>query len=228
MPNFHYCFQYSDEYWDLHIGIPTTSQFDRIITGEGEISTQHVGYMYELIAERLLKEAVKKDEFKDLYWPRRGKKLESNAFSAFENKKNINIEHVGFITENDDTIYKIGSSPDFLVSSEERPMQAGEIKCPAPWTHIGYMLDGPDSANFRKKYKQQVQGQMLVGGFDKIYFVSYHPQMPLYILETGRDERYLKKMVNVLKQFCELLANRLVEVRKMGEFIVTEKPVQPV
>lgn len=236
MPNFYYCDQYSDEYWDLHTGVPTTSQFSRIITGEGNPSESFRGYMYELIAERLLREAVKKDELKDQYWIKRGKQKEPEARTAFQKKTKLYIELVGFVTENcaqpggqEDTIYKVGSSPDFVVPlRDKRPKIGGEIKVPAPWTHIGYMLDGPDSANYRKTYKQQVQGQLFVCGLEKIYFVSYHPQMPLYIIETGRDDKYIEKMQKCLTDFCEELARKLVDARKMGDFIVTPKSVQPI
>jgi hypothetical protein len=224
MPTFHHVEQYSARYWELRCGVPTASQFHRIITSEGEASKSHTAYMYELIAQRLLNEDFKKEELKDVYWPQRGKELEDEAFecASFEIKKSVS--KIGFVTENDNTIYKIGCSPDFLV---EGVKEAGEIKCPAPWTQIGYILDGPDANSFQKKYKQQVQGQLLVTGYDKIYFVSYHPQMPLCVYETGRDETYIKIMSKLLKQFCEKLAKNLVEARKAGEYIVRE-PVQSV
>ena len=54
---------------------------------------------------------------------------------------------------------RIGCSPDRTVMEKGGRYSLVEIKCPAPWTHIGYLLDGPGA-----DYRQQVQGQLLVTG----------------------------------------------------------------
>jgi len=218
MPKFHWDIdQYSDAWWALRSGKPTASQFERIITQEGEASAQARSYMYELIAERLLNEPVKKDELSKQYWPKRGSKLEDDAIERFVTEYKLPVRRVGFV-ETDDG--RLGCSPDCLVGDGVK-IGIG-IKCPAPWTHIGYLLDGPDAGKSRKSYKQQVQGQMLIGEWELMYFVSYHPQMPLYVLQTTRNRIYIDKMARVLDSFCKTL-DALTEIaRSKGAYLLRE------
>ena len=47
--------QYSPEWYALHIGRPTSSRFDDILTpSKLELSKSRKKYMYQLVAERLL------------------------------------------------------------------------------------------------------------------------------------------------------------------------------
>jgi hypothetical protein len=173
--------------------------------------------MYELIAERLLCEAVKKEEISKLYWPKRGLEMQEQAVERFVTEYKMSVRRIGFVETDDE---RIGCSPDYLVGDGSKI--GIEIKCPAPWTHIGYLLDGPDAGSSKKSYKQQVQGQMLVGEWELMYFVSYHPQMPLYVLPTQRDRSYVSKMARVLDSFCKTLDSLTEIARSKGEFLLKE------
>ena len=45
--------QYSDEWWEARRGLPTASQFKRIVKANGERSTQRAAYLYECAAVRI-------------------------------------------------------------------------------------------------------------------------------------------------------------------------------
>ena len=58
MPIFHDVAQYSEEYDRLKIGIPTSSNFHKIVTPQGKPSKQWREYACVLIAERILQQRI--------------------------------------------------------------------------------------------------------------------------------------------------------------------------
>jgi hypothetical protein len=198
--------QGTPEWYALRIGIPTASMFHKIITPGGKPSAQARGYMYRLIAERLLNEQMESglDRIEHI---ERGKMDEPNARAQLSFTHNLELEPVGFVT---DDAGRMGCSPDRLVAGSP---EAVEIKCPAPWTQIGYLLDGPGD-----DYRPQVQGQMLVGEFEKVHFYSWHRQMPPKYLITNRDEKYIAVLFGLLDRFLDELDAETARARKMGSY----------
>ena len=206
----HYMEQYSAEWRERHLGIPTSSQFHRIVTPKGEPSKQAVDYMYELIAAKLLQEEMNKVSGAAIFAMERGRRLEAEAAEDFRERYNLPIETVGFITNDEETM---GCSPDRLIQGRNECL---EIKCPLPWTHIGYLLDGPGA-----DYRQQVQGQLMIGEFDCCHFYSYHPQMPPFLHIGLRNEAYIRAMRVILEDFCGVLEAKTVQARSLGVFKVS-------
>ena len=97
----------------------------------------------------------------------------------------IDTEPVGFITTDDGLI---GASPDRLVKGAPIGL---EIKCPAPHTHLAYLLDGT-----APEYKPQVQGQMLVAELERVDLYSYHDRMPPCTIKTPRDDAMAPEKVD--------------------------------
>ena len=64
-----------------------------------------------------------------------------------------------------------------------------EVKCCAPATHMGLLLDG-----LGEDYRQQVQGQMLMADLPWVDLYAYHPQLPPVLVRTWRDEPYIERM----------------------------------
>jgi len=168
--------------------------------------------MYHLVAERLLRETMEipiKSEHVE-----NGKLREAEAITKFIDKSGLSglsLKPVGFVTTNDG---RIGASPECLVGSKG----GLEVKCPAPWTQIGYLMDG-----LGNDYRPQVQGQLYVGEFEVMHFFSYHPRMPAKYIETHRDEKYIKALDEALKAFCEELDKQTERVRKMGEWFILDE-----
>lgn len=206
--------QGSVEWSEARRGIPTASQFEKIITPTGKPSEQAVPYMNRLIAEILLNESM--DDQLHVEWVERGKELEPHARAQFQFLENCEVELVGFVTDNDG---KVGCSPDGVI--KDKP-EAVEIKCPAPWTQIGYLLDGPGP-----KYKPQVQGQLMIGDFERVHFYSYHPSMPALHLITLPDKAYQKLLRQYLADFLETLDARLDRARSLGAYAAARKYVTP-
>jgi hypothetical protein len=199
------CEQGSPEWLSARLGIPTASNFDKILTPGGKLSESAKKFAYYLAAEHLLNRQL--ESIDHLEWVARGKEMEETAVKNYEFLQEVKTRKVGFITTNDGLI---GASPDRLIVGTNGGV---EIKCPAPHTHIGYMIEG-----FDKKYKVQVQGQMYVAELDFVDRYSYHPEMPPFLDHTTRDEPFILLLADALKQFCDDLAEIIRKAKSSGFF----------
>ncbi len=192
------------------LGVPTSSEFHRIVTPTGKLSSQAGGYMHRLIAEAVLNKPLLSLE--GLEWIERGKELEPQAARMYEFDTEAQTAVVGFITTDDG---RMGCSPDRLIVGQPGGL---EIKCPAPQTHIGYMLEG-----FGKDYQVQVQGQMLVTGWEWVDRYSFHPEMPPVRVRTPRNDAFIVNLRGALEEFCDNLAAAMEKVRAAGFFARREE-----
>ena len=204
--------QGSDEWKRLRLSIPTASQFDKIVTPTGRLSKQADALMYRLAAQHFLQRDL--TEIGNLYWVNRGRDLEESGALAYEFARGVETKRVGFITTNDG---RIGASPDRLVIGQPG---AVEMKCPAPATHIGYLIHG-----FGPDYYCQAQGQMLVGEFAWVDLVSYYPGFPLVIERFERDEEFINTLRDALNKFCIELAAMILRLEEMGAQILNAPEV---
>ena len=198
---------------NVRLGIPTASCFEKIVTPGGKLSTQSRKYMYWLLAEKVLNRSL--ESLEGLEWVERGKLLEPDAIRMYEFENDVTTQAVGFITTDDGLI---GCSPDRLVGNDGM----AEIKCPAPQTHVGYMIDG-----FGADYKPQVQGQLYVAEREWVDRYSYSPEMPPHRDRTYRDEPYIKFLSDALKDFNEQFAEALEKLKLSGFFLERSRLLTP-
>jgi hypothetical protein len=207
--------QGSTGWYEARMGRPTASNFHKIVTPKGEPSKQAVKYLYRLLAERLLHETMD-DEIGFVQWVARGKEQEPNAVAMFNFTNEVELEPGGFVTTNDG---RLGASPDRML----RNMSEGvEIKCPAPWTQLEYLFDGPGD-----DYKPQVQGQILVGEFRAVHFYAWHPQMPPLHKVTVPDRNYQGVLRSALSSFCDALDVMEGRARAIGAYAVMRRVQRP-
>jgi hypothetical protein len=90
---------------------------------------------------------------------------------------------------------------------------AVEIKCPSPHVQLGYLLDGVTD-----DYRPQVMGQILIGELERADLYAFHPQCPPALIQTGRDDEYLKKLADALGAFNGTLADMFERAKKLGAF----------
>lgn len=201
MPKYYYDVEQKSEAWDnLHVGLPTSSNFEKIITPTGKKSSQWKSYAHGLIGEKLLKRRT--DTFSN-EWMDRGTIMEIDAVSEYELQRDIDTVKIGFITDDEHTM---GCSPDRLVGEEGLL----EIKCPKPNTFVGYVLED----TIQKDYYPQLQGQLFVSGRKWVDIMAFHPeltQLPV-IVRMERDPTYLMVMEGLLKQFNEYLVDSLITI----------------
>ena len=181
--------QQSPEWAAARLGIPTASEFDKIITTKGEPSKQAQKYLYQLAGERV--SGFKEETYTNASMAR-GVLLEAEAREFYELTQDVQIQQVGFCFQ--DEALKFGCSPDGLVGEDGLI----EIKCPIISTHVGYLLDG----GLPMDYFQQVQGQLFVTGRKWTDFVSYYPGLKPLKIRVLRDEPFLLKLKAALDSFC--------------------------
>jgi len=176
----------------LRVGIPTASQFHRILTpGKLELSKQCGDYANELLAEQHL--GVPLDSATSGFMER-GTILEKKAFSFYELQRDCTLEKVGFVARDDG---RVGCSPDAFIVNEPGGV---EIKTPAADTHIGYLLGAAG-----EKYKLQVQGCLWLCEREYWDFVSYNPEMPSTIVRFDRNDEIITKIDKAVSQFLDYL-----------------------
>lgn len=200
----HNVVQGSEEWRHLRMGVPTASEFHRILTPGGKPSKSAEPYMCELLGELLMGRPLEKPTYP---WMQRGNDLEEEAANWYELQRDIGAKLVGFCTTDDGLI---GASPDRLVGEDGLL----EIKCPSPDAHVRYLLF-PDKG-VDEVYKVQVLGQLYVTERTWCDVVSYHPELPSVIVRVERDEEYIAKLDAALHAFCEQLALAKAELQRRG------------
>jgi len=206
--------QGSEEWLKLRLGVPSASQAHRIITPGGKRSTQADGYMYELIAERLLHAPMGRDLSQNQF-VQAGIVNEPLAASQFEVLEGVKLELAGWVTTDDG---RMGCSPDRIIAGNRR--EAVEIKCPQPPNMMRYLLDGPGD-----DYRAQVQMQMLVGDFEVVHFYAYHERMPAAHIVVKRDATYQRSLGQYLREFCDKLDGETERAKRLGAYIPIEEVI---
>ena len=193
--------QRSPEWFEARLGVPTSSNFAKIITMSGKPSTQSKNYMYKLAGEKVSK--VIEDSYQNAAMAR-GIELEDEARQMYQIVSGNAVEEVGFCITEGDMI--CGASPDGLMGDDGLI----EIKCPAVHTHVGYLMDN----KLPSEYFQQVQGQLLVTGRKYCDFVSYFPGIKPLIIKVERDEDFLKLLKVELTMFCGKLNMTIKQLKE--------------
>jgi hypothetical protein len=196
----HQCIQGTPEWLHLRAGIPTASEFDKIITPGGKPSKSEESYRYRLLAERCMGHPCA--EYISL-WMQRGSQMEIDAVRFYELQTDIKTIPVGFITNDSETV---GASPDRLVGEDGLL----EIKVPAEHTHMGYLLA---SGGAYEAYKVQVQGQLWVTDRLWVDVLSFHPELPPAMIHIERDEDFINKIESLVIAFSH-------ELEKDYEFVL--------
>lgn len=183
------CEQRSDEWYEVRLGVPSASSFDKLITMKGEPSKQAEKYLYKLAGEKV--SGIVEDTYQNGAMIR-GCELEDEARELYQFITGNDVEQVGFCL----TDY-CGCSPDGLIGDDG----GLEIKCPNMATHVEYLLNG----GLPSTYYQQVHGSMYVTGRKWWDFMSYYPNIKPFIVRVERDEAFMKAFDAQIKQFSQRL-----------------------
>lgn len=213
--------QNSPEWLMLRLGIPTASEFDRIITPKtGKLSSQSDGYMCRLLAEFILGYPLEQEGTE---WMIRGQEMEDAAIEAAEFMLEVETDRVGFITTDDGMI---GCSPDRTWKNGKRGC---EMKCPSPAIHVGYMRGNRNAID--DKYRCQLAGQIWIAEFEGVDVFSYHPDFPTVHIAVEHDdkmEEFIGNLSGAVRQFSDLLEAAKVELtQKYGPFVRRAPPAEP-
>ena len=194
--------QGSKEWFDVRLGIPTASQFDRILTpSKLKYASGASTYLNELLAEWMLGEPL---DATMTDWMDRGTELEAEALRYWEFQRNADARQVGFCTNDAGTV---GASPDALVD----PNGGLEIKNRAAKNHVGFLL-GDDPIP-----RGQVQGGIWICERDWWDVLSYNPRLPPVLIRVYRDEKYIKALSDAMTQFLDELEQGKQLLARLGK-----------
>lgn len=196
------CEQRSDAWFRARAGVATASNFGKLLTSTGKLSSQAEGYADQLVAEWLTGYPISMEQTQ---WMQRGVELEGEARAYYEFNREVDVTEVGLLLRDD---RRVGCSPDGLVGDDGML----EIKCPAPHTHVNYLIGG----ELPGQYQAQVQGQLYVAERQWCDFVSYHPDMAPLIVRVERDEDYIETLANALDSLIAKVDQRKEKLADRG------------
>jgi len=192
--NIHPAPQGSPEWHEARLGIPTASQFHRIVTpaklkpGSGAET-----YRMELLAEWV--SGIASDAASGPFLER-GTEQESHARGWYAFERDVEPVEVGLCLSDDGLV---GASPDALVGEDGLL----EIKTPGLAKHLGFLLAGPG-----REYALQIQGQLWVTGREWCDWVSFNPDpsIPSKLLRYPRVPEIQDALTKYIPEFVAELA----------------------
>ncbi len=191
------CIQGSPEWYKIRCGIPSASNFDKLLTVDGKVSKQRTKYLYQLAGETIT--GIPEESYQNGAMLR-GKEMEAEAKELYSLITGQEVKEVGFCLAEG-----FGCSPDGLVAKKGLV----EVKCPNLATHVGYLLENI----LPTEYFQQIQGQLLVTGREWCDFFSYYPGLKPLLIRVKRDEKFIALLEAELKTFCAELKEVVKKIR---------------
>ncbi len=189
------CVQGDPVWINARLGLPTASNFDRIITPTGKPSAQAPKYLAKLVAEWFLGESL--DDYQSGFMER-GTELEPQARAFYEFDTEQTVREVGLCLTD---FGNAGCSPDGLVGDDG----GLEIKTPSAEVHMGYVIGGMPT-----DYFVQVQGCLWVTGRSWWDLQAWNPALPKVRVRYHRDEKF----INALAVEVDAFADRLSDARE--------------
>jgi hypothetical protein len=187
---FHDVIQGSDDWYELRRGIPTASNFSRIITAKTmKLSAQADDYICELVGDKyshFMPERVENYTTRPMQF---GQMAEEEARRFYSLERNVDVTNGGFATTDDG---RFGCSVDAFVGDDG----CLEIKAPLAKTQVRYLLDGGLPAD----YRAQVAGHLIVSGRAYCDFLAYAVGLPPLLVRVVPDE-FTAKLRDALEQF---------------------------
>ncbi len=212
MPIIHTCEPRSREWFALRAGIPTSSEFHKIMTPKTKkLSDQAGAYRNRLLAEWVLGQPIEEVPYQSQYMER-GQELEDQAVAAYELQTDCETSPGNFITTDDGML---GCSPDRLIG-DVGDLELKSLSLPK---QIGFALTGIEDA-----YKCQVQGRLLIHEREWVDLFCYHPRFSIDPLRTYRDEEFIEVLKPLLAQFVEQMLKAREELEKRFGPFVREAP----
>lgn len=191
--------QGSEEWLKARCGVVTASNFSKVFTTAGKLSTSRDGLVNQAVAESLMGKPVEMFKSEAM---QRGNDLEPQARAMAELLLDVDISELGLVKMDK---HEIGCSPDGVWKDD-----GIEIKCPNAATHIGYLRAG----KLPTTYVQQVQGTMLVLHLEQYHFLSFHPDLPPFLITVRRDDKLLNLAEPLLIETADIIQEETLKLRK--------------
>lgn len=187
--------QNEPEWLQLRAGMPTASNFAKLITSKGEPSKSLPTYANLLAAELFAQKPL--NDFEGNQWTERGHELEEDARSQYEFLNDCDVQQVGFVTDDEKSF---GCSPDGLVNDDGMT----EIKCLKTENHVEAILYFEKHKKCPPKYVPQTQGQIHVCQRKWCDLIFFHPDLPTLTIRQEPDEEVIGGLISQLHRVREV------------------------
>jgi len=198
--------QSSPEWFALKLGLPSASNFHKIVKMDGTRSKERAAYLDKLANERITGRSGKQWELSAF---NRGKEMEPESRLTFELKFGVDVSQVAFVYK--DERKRFGCSPDGLIAWDGGPIVAG-FETKDAISRIQY--ERLQAGILPAIHHRQVQGSMYVCDAKQWYFRSYCTGMRPLDVVVDRDEKFIKKLKVELELFCDELDSTVEKYRK--------------
>jgi YqaJ-like viral recombinase domain len=193
--------QNSPEWLQARAGIPTASQFSKILAkGEGKTRRE---YMMKVAGEILTGQPM--ESFSNEH-TERGHTMEAEARDLYAFQSGAALDRVAFIRNG-----RAGASPDSLIGEDG----GAEIKTKLPHLLIDVILKD----DFPPEHKAQVQGTLWITKRQWWDIAIYWPGMPLFVKRAYRDEAYIHRLATEVDRFNSELDEVVAQIRRRGEAV---------
>lgn len=207
------CTQGTPEWHLVRLGIPTASQFHRILTPKTrKYAAGAETYRNELLADWVRGYPL---GFEGNGHTERGTELEPEAREYYE-LAGHEVVQVGFVLR--DRAGKVGCSPDALVGDDGLL----ELKCPDLKQHIAYLINPQSLVD---EYFGQVQGNLYVTGREWADIMAYSPGLPKVVQRVTPDADYQAKLDDALANFIDDLDRQKAKLAKYKRTVTAEELV---
>lgn len=205
---FHNVEQNTEAWLMLRVGIPTASDFERILTPKKfERSRQADDYMFRKIAEWINGKPIYEEQYQSRYMEH-GVEYEDKAVAAYETLMEVETAAGGFWTIDSGMA---GCSPDRMVGDDG----ILEIKCPALSKQVKAFFLGVEADHLC-----QLMGQLWITGRQWVDVYSYEPRLMLPPKRVARDEKFISKLAEAVNEFIDEMLRRRADIeREAGPFL---------
>ena len=183
--------QNSPEWLQLRSGMPTASDFSKLVTNTGKASTQYKKLGPLLAAEKYTGGPI--DQWAGNAATERGHEMEPRARAYYQFTTDRELTQVGFVTTDDMTA---GCSPDSFVGEDGLL----EIKCPLAAKHSENLDHIHREGTCPPDYYAQVQGQLMITGREWCDLLFFHPELPAALIRVMPDEGIQKELAEGIKK----------------------------
>ena len=197
--------QGSPEWLDMRLGLITCSEISAIRADGAGAQT----YINALAYERITGESSSVFDGND--WTKRGQELEPVARQMYEKKTGYNVQMVSFVENkgfgySPDGLIHLASHGNELSDSKYYTYGGLEIKVKQPAEQIHILRTG----EIPKKHLDQLHGGMSCAELAWIDFVSYCPNLPLFIKRLHIDD--IRKEMEKIDKLVDKYNQQVEEV----------------
>lgn len=196
--------QGGEEWFNLHLGIPTASIFGAIMAG----GDQRRDLLYLLAGEEITRQprSTYSNKFME-----RGHEMEPEARQHYAFTRQVELEQLGFVRRTFPRDRTVGCSPDAKINGKKAGL---EIKTMSPHLLIQLL----ESGRTPTEHRAQCQGTLWVTGWEWIDLLIFYRGMPVSpSWRFERDEAYMRQLADAVEVFQHDLKDVVERTRSRGK-----------